>query len=149
MTSAVNIKNKKASFEYELLERFTAGLVLTGTEIKSVRAGKVSFVDAYCILVNNELWVTGMHISEYEHGGHYNHEPKRNRKLLLNKSELKKINKKINDKGFTVVPLRIFIEDNGYAKLEIAVARGKKQFDKREVLKKQDADIEMKRMKKY
>ncbi len=148
MSLKVNILNKKASFEYELLERFTAGLVLSGTEIKSIRAGKVSFVDAYCSLVSTELFVKGIHIAEYEHGGHYNHEPKRDRKLLLNRTELRKIEKKVKDKGFTVVPVKIFIEEKGYAKIEIAIARGKKQFDKREDIKQKDAKMEMKRIGK-
>lgn len=148
MPPKTNILNKKASFEYELLDRFTAGLVLTGTEIKSIRSGKVSFVDAYCILENSELFVKGIHIAEYEHGGHYNHEPKRDRKLLLNRTELRKIEKKVKDKGFTVVPLKIFIEEKGFAKLEIAVARGKKQYDKREDLKQKDAKMEARRVGK-
>lgn len=148
MPADVNIKNRKASFEYELLERFTAGIVLTGTEVKSVRAGKVSFVDSFCILSNGELWAKGIHIAEYEHGGHYNHEPKRDRKLLLNRTELKKIDRKTKEKGFTIVPLRIFFSEKGFLKLEIAIARGKKLYDKREDLKKHDASIEMKRMKK-
>lgn len=148
MSLKVNILNKKASFEYELLERFTAGLVLSGTEIKSIRAGKVSFVDAYCSFVSTELFVKGIHIAEYEHGGHYNHEPKRDRKLLLNRTELRKIEKKVKDKGFTVVPVKIFIEEKGYAKIEIAIARGKKQFDKREDIKQKDAKMEMKRIGK-
>lgn len=148
MSANVNIKNKKASFEYELLDKFNAGIVLTGTEIKSIRAGKVSFVDSYCVLVNKELFVKGIHIAEYEHGGHYNHEPKRERKLLLNRTELNKIEKKVKDKGFTVVPLRIFIDEKGFAKMEIAVGRGKKQFDKREDMKQKDAKLEIKRIGK-
>ena len=148
MASKINIKNKKALFEFELLDKFTAGIVLTGTEIKSIRASKVSFVDSYCVLVNRELFVKGIHISEYEHGGHYNHEPKRDRKLLLNRTEINKIEKKIKDKGFTVVPVKIFIDENGYAKMEIAIGRGKKQFDKREDLKQKDAKLEIKRLSK-
>lgn len=148
MASKINIKNKKASFEYELLDKFNAGIVLTGTEIKSIRTGKVSFVDAYCVLINKELFVKGIHIAEYEHGGRFNHEPKRDRKLLLNRTELNKIEKKIKDKGFTIVPVKIFIDENGFAKIEIAVARGKKQFDKREDLKQKDAKLEIKRLSK-
>ncbi|HBX50927.1 MAG: SsrA-binding protein [Bacteroidetes bacterium RIFOXYA12_FULL_35_11] len=148
MAGKINIKNKKASFEFELLDVFSAGIVLTGTEIKSIRSGKVSFVDPFCIIKDREIWVKGIHIAEYENGGYQNHEPKRDRKLLLNRKEINKIEKKIKDKGFTVVPIRIFIDENGHAKLEIALARGKKQFDKRESLKKQDAKLEMSRQGK-
>ena len=148
MAGKINIKNKKASFEFELLDFFIAGIVLTGTEIKSIRSGKVSFVDPFCIIKDREMWVKGIHIAEYENGGYLNHEPKRDRKLLLNRKEINKIDRKIKDKGFTVVPTRIFIDENGLAKLEIALARGKKQFDKRESLKKQDARMEMDRQGK-
>jgi len=145
MSENINIKNKKAGFQYELFEKFTAGIVLTGTEIKSIRAGKVSFVDSYCVFLNNELWVTGLHISEYTYGTYNNHDPKRNRKLLLNKTELKKIKRKVDEKGFTIIPLRCFINENNLAKIEIAVARGKKSFDKREDIKTRDNKREMER----
>ncbi|MDD5572051.1 MAG: SsrA-binding protein SmpB [Bacteroidales bacterium] len=145
MTNSINIKNRKASFEYSLLEKFVAGIQLTGTEIKSIRTGKVSFVDSYCAFLNNELWVINLHISEYEYGSHYNHEPKRNRKLLLNKKELKKIYTKVKEKGFTVVPTFLFINEKGLAKLEIAVAKGKQLHDKREAIKRKDAEREMKK----
>jgi SsrA-binding protein len=120
------IKNRKAFHEFEILESFTAGIQLTGTEIKSVRDGKVNMNDAYCYLQKGELWIKNMHISEYEKGTHYNHEPKRDRKLLLTKKELKKLDGKMKEKGFAVVPLKIFFSGTGYAKVEIALARGKK-----------------------
>jgi len=131
-------KNKKASFEFFLLEKFTAGIVLTGTEIKSVRAGKASINEAYCLMLNNELWVKNMHIAVYEHGTIYNHEPKRDRKLLLEKRELKKIRVKHIEKGVAIIPTILFIADNGLAKLEIALAKGKKLYDKRESIKDKD-----------
>ena len=146
--SKIEIKNKKASFEYAFLEKYTAGIKLTGTEIKSIRAGKANLVDAYCYFENNELYVRGMHVSEYEWGSYANHEPKRDRKLLLNKKELVKLFRKSQDKGLTIVALKIFLNDKGLAKLDIALAKGKKQYDKREDLKKKDAKREMdKRMK--
>lgn len=145
MKSKIEIKNKKASFEYILFDKYIAGIVLTGTEIKSIRQGKVNFIDSFCILINNEMWVKGMHISEYTHGTHYNHEPKRDRKLLLNSKEIRKLTIKIKEKGFTIVPIKIFISENGYAKLEIALAKGKATYDKRETLKKKDASREIER----
>lgn len=148
MANNINIKNRKASFEYSLLDKFVAGIQLTGTEIKSIRAGKVSFVDSYCTFLNNELWVVNLHISEYEYGSHYNHEPKRNRKLLLNKKELKKLYTKVKEKGFTIVPTFLFINEKGLAKLEIAVAKGKQLHDKREDIKKKDAEREMRKINK-
>ena len=131
----VNIKNRKAEFEYFLTTKYTAGIVLAGTEIKAIRAGKANLTDAYCLFIQNELWVRGLHISEYKAGSYNNHEPKRDRKLLLTKKELRKIQSKLNEKGFTVIPTLLFISESGYAKLEIAVARGKKMYDKRETLK--------------
>ncbi|MBP5400594.1 MAG: SsrA-binding protein SmpB [Bacteroidales bacterium] len=137
-TADINIKNRKAEFEYHLLSTFTAGIVLTGTEIKSIRAGKVNLTDSYCSFINGELWAHNIHISEYANGSYNNHEPKRDRKLLLNKKELKKIQSKLNDRGMTVIPTRMWINENGYAKLDIALARGKKMFDKRDSIKEKD-----------
>lgn len=134
----INIKNRKAEFEYHLLSTFTAGIVLTGTEIKSIRAGKVNLADSYCSFINGELWAHNIHISEYANGSYNNHEPKRDRKLLLNRKELKKIQSKLNDRGMTVIPTRMWINENGYAKLDIALARGKKMFDKRDSIKEKD-----------
>jgi SsrA-binding protein len=131
-------KNKKAGFEFFLLEKFIAGIVLTGTEIKSVRAGKVSLNDAYCSFVNDELYIKNMHITEYDHGNIYNHEPKRDRKLLLTKRELKKLRSKNVEKGVTVVPTQLFISEKGFAKIEIALAKGKKLYDKRDTIKDRD-----------
>jgi SsrA-binding protein len=138
----VQIKNKRARFEYHLMDSFVAGLVLTGTEIKSIRLGKVNLQDAYCVFEGNELWVQGMHISPYEQGSHYNHEPLRKRKLLLNKNELKKLTKVSRDTGTTIVPTRLFVNDKGLAKLEIATARGKKLYDKRQDIRKKDQQRE-------
>jgi len=131
-------KNKKAYFLYEIVEVFTAGIVLTGSEIKSIRAGKVNFVDSYAMLVNGELILKGLHIAPYEHGGYANHEPTRDRKLLLTRSEINRISRKITEKGLTLVPLSCFISEKGYAKLEIALVKGKKAYDKRESIKKKD-----------
>ena len=135
---SVKIKNKKASYEYFLIEKFTAGIQLTGTEIKSIRYGKASIREAYCAFTSNELFVRNMNISEYRLGTHYNHEPKRERKLLLNKRELKKLQTKIDEKGFTLVPILLFINEKGLAKLEIALAKGKHTYDKRASLKEKD-----------
>lgn len=148
-TSAdINIKNRKASFEYSFLDKYIAGIQLTGTEIKSIRDSKANIADAYCTFINNELWVRNMHISEYKEGTYNNHEPKRDRKLLLQASELKKLSGKLKDKGLTIIPLRMFINEKGYAKLEIALAKGKKVYDKREDLKKKDANREIERRMK-
>lgn len=150
MASQVNIKNKKASFEYILLDKYVAGIQLTGTEIKSIRNNKANIADAYCIFIENELWVKQMHIAEYTHGNIHNHVPKRDRKLLLNRKELRKLSKKLRDKGLTIVPTRLFISESGYAKLEIALAKGKKLYDKREDMKQKDAKRDMDRvMKRY
>ena len=134
----ISIRNRKAEFEYFLLTKYTAGLVLTGTEIKSIRAGKASFSDTYCGFINSELWVHNLHISEYAAGSYNNHDPKQDRKLLLTKRELRKIQSKLNEKGTTVVPTMLFINEKGYAKLEIALARGKRMYDKRESIKEKD-----------
>lgn len=136
--SKVEIKNKKASFEFELLEKFTAGIVLTGTEIKSIRAGKASLVDSYCYFIGNELFVKNMHVADYWWGTFNQHDPRRDRKLLLTKRELKKLQRAYKEKGMTIVATRLFIAENGYAKLNIALARGKKEYDKRESIKEKD-----------
>jgi SsrA-binding protein len=144
----INIRNKKASFEYELLEKFVSGMQLAGTEIKSVRNGKVSLNDAYCQFFGGELYAKNIHISEYELGTYSNHPAKRDRKLLLNKKELQKLERKTKESGLTIVPTKLFINEKGLAKLEIALARGKKIYDKRETLKRKDSNREMDRMMK-
>ncbi len=141
----VVIKNKKASFEYFILERYEAGIQLLGTEIKSIRAAKANITDAYCAFVGSDLYVFNLHIAEYSHGSFYNHEPKRDRKLLLSKRELKKISNKLKDQGITLIPLTLFINERGFAKLEIGLAQGKKLYDKRESIKTKDIEREMKR----
>lgn len=144
----INIKNKRATFDYELLETYTAGLVLTGTEIKSIRLGKASLVDTFCVFEKNELWVRNMNISEYFYGSYNNHAARRDRKLLLSGKELKKIQRMVKETGYTIVPTRLFINERGLAKLNIAVARGKKQYDKRQSLKEKDDKRMMDRMMK-
>lgn len=148
MSNDVNIKNKKASFEYHLVDKYVAGIQLTGTEIKSVRASKASIGEAYCTFIDGELFIKNMHITEYSHGGYVNHDPTRIRKLLLSRKELDKLERKIKVKGFTIVPTRLFIGKSGYAKLEIALAEGKKLHDKRESLKEKDDKRSMDRMMK-
>jgi SsrA-binding protein len=143
----LNIKNRRASFEYALLMELTAGIQLTGTEIKSVRAGKANITDAYCAFVKDELFVRNMHIDEYEQGNIYNHVPKRDRKLLLQRSELSKLKGKMKDKGLTIVPLQMFLSESGFAKLDIALAKGKKLYDKRESMK--DKDVKRDLARKY
>jgi len=145
----INIKNRKVNFEYELLEKFIAGMQLAGTEIKSIRNGKVNLSDAYCRFFNGELYAINIHISEYELGTHNNHPAKRDRKLLLNKKELQKLERKIKESGLTIVPVRLFLNSRGLAKLEIALARGKKIYDKRETLKQKDSKREMERIRKF
>jgi SsrA-binding protein len=141
----INIQNRRASFDYSFIDKYVAGMVLTGTEIKSIRLGKVSLADSYCYMRNGELFITNMHINEYDKGSYNNHAPLRERKLLLNKHELQKIEKKLKDAGLTIVPIRMFISKESYAKLEIAVAKGKKSFDKREDIKKKDIERETSR----
>lgn len=143
--STIRIKNKRASFEYFLLDKLVAGIALTGTEIKSIRAGKANLSDSYCVFKENEMFVVGMHISEYENGTYNNHDPKRDRKLLLTKKELRKMKSKVNEKGLTIVPVVMFINENGLAKVEIALAKGKHYFDKRESLKVKQTKREMER----
>ena len=141
----VNIKNKKASYEYQFLEKFTAGIVLKGTEIKSIRTGKVSLNEAYCFVSKSELYVKSMNIAVYELGTHYNHEPTRERKLLLEKREIVKLEKKLKDQGLTIVPVRLYINDRGFAKLEIALAKGKNLHDKRDSIKDRDTARDLQR----
>lgn len=136
--SKVNIKNKRAAFDYLLMDDYTAGIVLTGTEIKSIRAGKASLVDTYCLVINGEVWVKNMYIAQYEHGSYNNHVERRDRKLLLNRREIRKISSVIKAPGFSLVPTLLFIDENGRAKLDISVARGKKEYDKRETLKEKE-----------
>lgn len=135
----INIKNKKAYFEFEIIETLTAGLMLQGTEIKSIREGKAGLVDSYCQFFGGELYVKNMHIAEYFYGTYNNHESKRERKLLLQKKELRKLERKVKETGLTIIPLRLFIDDRGKAKLDIGLAKGKKVYDKRETLKQNDA----------
>lgn len=146
---AINIKNKRASFDYEFVETFTAGIVLTGTEIKSIRMGKASLVDTYCFINKGEVWVKNMHITEYFYGSYNNHTVRRDRKLLLNKKEIAKLERGTKETGFTIVPYRMFINEKGLAKVVIALAKGKKQYDKRESLKEKDDRREMDRVKKF
>lgn len=146
--SPVNIRNKKASFEYFFVDTFTAGIVLTGTEIKSIRMGKASLVDTFCYINNGEIWVKGMNISPYFYGSYNNHESKRDRKLLINKREIKNLQEATKQVGFTIVPTLLFIDDHGRAKLDIALCRGKKEFDKRQTLKEKEDRREMDRVRK-
>ena len=149
MQTPINIQNKKARFEYEILEKYTAGMVLTGTEIKSIRASKASIAESFCEFNDQgELFVINMNIEEYAYGTHYNHRPKAERKLLLNKRELKKLAKDVETKGLTIVPLKLFINEKGLAKLEIALAKGKKIYDKRETIKDRDNKRDLDRIKK-
>lgn len=147
-SNKVNFKNRKASFEYHFLEKYIAGIVLTGTEIKSIREGKLNLSEAYCYFNRGELFVKQMHISPYTQGTHYNHEPMRERKLLLKNRELKKLEAKSQqEQGLTIVPVRLFVNDRGWAKMEVALAKGKKLYDKREDIKQKDMQREMRRMK--
>ncbi len=134
----VNIKNRRASFDYEITDTFTAGIVLTGTEIKSIRDGKAGLSDTYCIVENGEVWVKGMYVAEYFYGSYNNHSSRRDRKLLLTRKEIAKLSKVADDVGFTIVPLRLFISDKGYAKLVIGIGRGKKKYDKRQSIKERE-----------
>lgn len=140
-----SIRNRSAYFEYHIEDKYEAGLVLTGTEVKSIRAGKASFNDSYCYFHKGELWVKSLHISEYSHGTYNNHDPLRERKLLLTKRELKKLENKIKEKGYTIVPLALFFNSKGFAKMEIGLGKGKKLHDKRETIKSRDAAREIKR----
>ena len=144
----INIKNRRASFDYIFTETFTAGIVLTGTEIKSIRQSKASLVDTYCTFINNELWVKNMHVAEYFYGSYNNHVARRDRKLLLDRKELRKLQQAVKNPGFTIVPTRLFINEKGLAKLVIALARGKHEYDKRESIKERDDKREMDRIRR-
>jgi SsrA-binding protein len=141
----MEIKNRQAYFEYFIDDKYVAGIILTGTEVKSLREGKANFNDSYCIFNRGELWIRSFHISEYSHGTVNNHDPIRERKLLLNKRELKKLEAKIKEKGYTIVPLRLFFNEKKLAKLEIGLGKGKKLHDKRETIKQRDTERELKR----
>jgi SsrA-binding protein len=145
LSNTVNIENRRARFDFQFLDKLVAGIVLTGTEIKSIREGKAALSDSYCYFVNGELFVKNLHITEYSEASFKNHDPLRERKLLLNKNELNKLSKKIKDAGLTIIPTRLFINEKGYAKMEIALAKGKKLFDKREDIKKRDVERESQR----
>ena len=138
MSSKVNIKNRKASFEYQFIDKYVAGIMLLGTEIKSIRNNKANISDAHCVFIDNELFVKNLHIAEYSNGGQNNHGPKRQRKLLLNKQELSKMIGKVKEKGMAIIPIRLFINEKGKAKLQIALAKGKKIYDKRESIREKD-----------
>lgn len=148
LKSNVNIKNRRATFDYEVLERYTAGIQLFGTEIKSIRESKASLVDTYCQFVGNELWVKQMHIAEYRFGSYANHEAKRDRKLLMTRKELRKLEKQVKDTGKTIIPLRLFINEKGFAKMEIALCQGKHTYDKRQALRAADDKRELQRAMK-
>ena len=142
----INIKNRRATFDYEIVETFTAGMVLTGTEIKSIRGGHASLVDTFCYVNNGEVWVKNMNIAEYFYGTYNNHAARRDRKLLLNRKEIARLKKHGRDAGFTIVPLRLFINERGLAKLVIGIARGKKEYDKRQSIKERDDKRAMARL---
>ncbi len=144
----INILNRKAKFEYEFLDKYTAGIKLAGTEIKAIREGKAGIAESFCEFNNSELFVINMHIEEYSHATYFNHSPKSERKLLLNKKELKKLEKEVKNSGLTIIPTRLFINDRGLAKLDIALARGKKMYDKRETIKDRDNKRALDRIKK-
>jgi len=148
MQKNVNIQNKRAKFEFEFIEKYTAGIVLAGTEIKSIRLGKASIADSFCEFQNGELFMINSHIEEYAYGTHFNHKAKSERKLLLNKKELKSLHKSVQNKGLTIVPLRLFTNEKGLAKVDIALAKGKKLYDKRETIKDRDNKIDLDRLKK-
>lgn len=143
----ISLKNRKAFHEYEIIDTYIAGMVLTGTEIKSIRMSQVQMQDAYCLFDHGELWVKSLSISKYKEGTHYNHDVMRDRKLLLKKMELRKLEKKSDERGLTIIITKIFINDRGFAKTEIALARGKKLYDKRDTLKEKDINREMQRIK--
>ncbi|MBA3683555.1 MAG: SsrA-binding protein SmpB [Bacteroidetes bacterium] len=145
LSNTINIENRKAKFDYQFLDTLVAGMVLRGTEIKSIRAGKAGLSDSYCYFRNEELFVRNLHIAEYEDASFYQHEALRERKLLLTKQELSKLLKKVKDQGLTVIPTRLFVNEKGFAKMEIALAKGKKLFDKRDDIKKRDIEREMSR----
>ncbi len=145
ISNTVNIENRRAKFDYQFLDTLTAGMVLKGTEIKSIREGKAGLADSFCYFRNDELYVKNFHITEYGNASFYNHEPMRERKLLLSRQELNKLQKKVKDQGLTIIPVKLFINERGFAKLNIALAKGKKEFDKRDDIKKRDIEREMNR----
>ena len=148
-TNSINIKNRRASFDYEIIETFTAGIVLTGTEIKSLRMGKAGLTDTYCMGENRELWVKNMYIAEYSYGSYNNHTTHRDRKLLLNRKEINRILKANEQPGYSIIPLRLYIDERGYAKMDIAIARGKKMYDKRQSIKEREDRRNIDRMFKH
>ncbi len=149
-TARVQIKNKRAEFDYEVLDRYTAGLVLTGTEVKSIRAGKASLVDTFCYIYNGEVWVKNMYVAEYDFGSYNNHNTRRERKLLLQKKEIRQLQEDTKAPGFTLVPLKLFFDENGRVKMQLGLCRGKKEYDKRQSLREKDDRREMDRaMKRY
>ena len=145
---SINIKNKRATFDYVITDTYTAGIVLTGTEIKSIRLGKASLVDTYCMFIGEEMWVKNMYVAEYFYGSYNNHTARRDRKLLLERRELRKLKQSVKNPGFTIVPTRLFINEKGLAKLVIALARGKHEYDKRESIKERDDKREMDRIRR-
>ncbi|MBQ7690465.1 MAG: SsrA-binding protein SmpB [Muribaculaceae bacterium] len=149
MANNINIKNRRATFDYEIVETFTAGIVLTGTEIKSLRQGKAGLTDTYCVGTNRELWVKNMYIAEYSFGSYNNHTTHRDRKLLLNRKEINRVLKAVEQPGYSVIPLRVFINERGLAKMVIAVARGKKMYDKRQAIKEREDKRSIDRMFKH
>lgn len=146
--NTINIKNRKATFEYEIIDKFIAGIKLAGTEIKAIRQGKASIAESFCEIKDNELFVINMTVEEYTHATHFNHDPKSARKLLMKRRELNKLHKEVKNSGLTIVPLRLFINERGLAKLQIALARGKKLYDKRETMKDRDSKRRLDRIKK-
>jgi SsrA-binding protein len=148
MLKTINIQNKRARFDYEIIENYTAGIVLTGTEIKSIRLGKANITESFCEFNNNELFAINTSIDEYTHGNQFNHKARSERKLLLNKRELKSLHKNVQAKGLTIIPLRLFTNEKGIAKLDIGLCRGKKTYDKRESLKERDTNRDLDRIKK-
>mgnify|MGYP006198552665 FL=1 len=146
--NTINIKNRKAKFEYEIIDKFVAGIKLAGTEIKAIRQGKASIAESFCEFQNDELFVINMTVEEYSHATHFNHDPKSARKLLMKRRELNKLHKEVKNSGLTIVPLRLFISERGLAKLQIALARGKKLYDKRETIKDRDSKRRLDRIKK-
>jgi SsrA-binding protein len=145
LDKTITILNKRASFEYAFLEKYVAGMVLSGTEIKSIRLGKANITDGFCVIENGEMIARNIQINEYDKGTYNNHEPKQDRKLLLKKSEIRKLQNKLKDQGLTIIPIKLFISDKGWAKLEIALAKGKKLYDKRDDIKKRDTERELQR----
>lgn len=147
-SNTINIKNRKARFEYEILDKYIAGIKLAGTEIKAIRQGKASIAESFCEFQNHELFVINMHVEEYSHATHFNHNPKSERKLLLQRRELRKLEKQVKNSGLTIVPLRVFINDRGLAKMQIALAKGKKLYDKRDTIKDRENKRKLDRIKK-